>query len=131
MTIAYNVRGYSSPTAEETPEISENVKGSKRKTLKILQWNCDSLSTKLPELRHRLEKLDIDVCLIQETKLNSNSTAPKITGYGHMRYGRKAKISGGGLITYVKESLMFDKSSEGCKIATEMCTILVKASRGK
>ena len=113
-------------SSQTTPDVSEKIKGFKHKTLKLLQWNCDSLSTKIPELKDRLSKLDIDICLIQETKLRSHDKTPKIPGYGSVRTDRKSNTSGGGLITYIKDTLVFDRASEGCRTATEMSSIRVK-----
>ena len=73
----------------------------KKDQLKILQWNSDVLSTKVDELRTRAAELDLDVILIQETKLSGRNTTPRIHGYKEAirTYGTIAK--GGGILCYV------------------------------
>lgn len=53
------------------------------------------------ELQDRLKMQDIDVCLVQETKLRLTHRTPTIKGYGAVRSDRKGGIDGG-LITYIK-----------------------------
>jgi exonuclease III len=74
--------------------------------LKIIQWNADGLKTKIYELRDRLISKDIDICMVQESKLRLGNPTPRILGYAALRDDRKA-LNGGGLITYVKLSLIF------------------------
>ena len=50
------------------------------RNLRILQWNADGLNTKIAELNSVTKKLDIDVVLIQETKLTASSSTPNIQG---------------------------------------------------
>ena len=67
--------------SEPTEEISEQVKGSISRSLKIMQWNADGLGPKAMELEHRIKKEYTDICAIQKTKLNPKYKAPSIAGY--------------------------------------------------
>ena len=58
------------------------------------------------ELQDRLKKQDIDVCLVQETKLRLTHRTQTIKGYGAVRSDRKGGI-GGCLIIYIKNTLVF------------------------
>ena len=93
-------------------EVSEFYKGSDKldlDALSILQWNADGLSTKVVELRERLVAENIDVCVIQETKLKHDLVSPKIYGYKTiLRADRKGTISGGGLLIYAKETIVVE-----------------------
>ena len=59
---------------------ASNMKLFTKESLRILQWNADSLATKIGELRDRVKQLEVDVILIQETKLRGKPT-PRIPGY--------------------------------------------------
>ena len=110
---------------EETAETSEKVKGSTEDDIVIMQWNCDSLLRKVPELKDRLRRRNVGICLIQETKLSKKMSTPKIPGYTAIRTDRKVNISGGGIIAYVKETLIPDVKLEAFKLATEVCSFRI------
>ena len=60
-----------------------------RDGLKIIQWNVDGLSTSLVDLMVLVEKEpDIDVFLIQETKLLPTAPDPRLAGYTAIRRDR-------------------------------------------
>ena len=109
-------------STEDTAATSERVKGSTKDNILIMQWNCDSLLKKVKELKDRLHERSVDICLIQETKLSSNMSSPRIDGYTAIRLDRKVNISGGGLIAYIKETLIPDVKLEAFKLATEVCS---------
>jgi len=54
---------------------------TKETTLKILQLNIDSILSKIEELKEFIKKNDIDIFMIQETKLIKNDKTPRIPGY--------------------------------------------------
>uniref|UniRef100_A0A1I8J844 PWWP domain-containing protein n=2 Tax=Macrostomum lignano TaxID=282301 RepID=A0A1I8J844_9PLAT len=81
---------------------------------KILQWNCDHLHAKSTELAKLLDEEDVDVALIQETKLRTEDPDPCIPGYALQRSDRRREIGcwkarGGGLAIIVKEEWSFKK----------------------
>ena len=80
------------------------------RTIRILQLNVDSLLSKLDDLKGFIEKEDIDVFVIQETKLIRKDRLPKIPGFAIERQDRqqpkgKEGNRGGGLITGVSLKL--------------------------
>ena len=84
-----------------------------------MQWNADTISTKQFELRDRLLKEDIDICLVQETYLSSKDRTPKIKGYDGVYQTDRTYAKGGGLITYVRTELVFDKIGKARQDSTE------------
>ena len=110
--------------------VSESLRKQYKPSLKIYQWNADGLSTKIYELKHRLLKHDIDICMIQETKLRLGDSTPRIPGYACLRDDRKA-MYGGGLITYIKETLVYERIGYGTRWATEVMTFRTKLGRNK
>ena len=94
------------PTFNETAsESAGRATGTHKDTLRIIQWNADTISTKALELQERLMKDDIDICLIQESKLSENSRTPRFEGYVGIRADRKLKNVGGDLITLLRSTL--------------------------
>ena len=72
-----------------------------KSTLSILHWNARGLKYKEDELQEYLVKNDIDVYLIQETKLKTGSDrTPVIDGYKFLRSDRIG-ANGGGQATSV------------------------------
>ena len=74
--------------------------------LKILQWNCNGIKTKLQELISFINQHQIKVIALQETKLNSNSTSPEIPNFTLVRKDR-TKDRGGGIAIFVHKSILF------------------------
>ena len=100
-------RNYTSPYTAVT-EVSEKVKGTENKSLRVLQWNADGINTKIHELKSRLLSENIDVCNIQESKLRPHMPTPKLPGY---KAAKRVDRKGGGdvgLITSVKDTLVFE-----------------------
>jgi ribonuclease HI len=116
--------GTATETADDAPH-------KPKKSLRIMQWNADGLSTKIDELRERLTEADIDVCIIQETKLRPNTKTPTIKGYASIRADRKSQDGGGGLISYIKDSLVFERIRDETKDGTETSTFKVKMGKRK
>ena len=80
----------------------------KKDTIKILQWNADGINPKIHELTDILSSHEVDIAMIQESKLTAKQQTPVVEGYAAVRSDRQdAKFPGGGLITYVHHSLPF------------------------
>ena len=113
---------------EDTPE-SGQIKGETKQSLRIIQWNADSITTKVLELQDRLSAEDIDICLIQETKLKKGARDPKLEGYECIRADRKLKNAGGGLLILIKKTLVFEELDAVAIEATESLSIKVRMDK--
>ena len=114
--------------AEDTLE-SGKIRGETKQSLRIVQWNADSISTKILELQDRLTSDDIDVCLVQETKLKEGSRTPKLEGYTCIRADRKLKNAGGGLLILIKSSIIYEQLDAVAIEATESLSIKVRMDK--
>ena len=110
-------------------EGKSNVKGFKEKNLRIMQWNADHMKSKLPELKTQLRTHDVDICMIQETKLGPTDTLPKIPGYTVIRHDRKGGIKGGGLVCLLKETISHAITITASHTATEVLGIKIKCQK--
>ena len=108
-----------------------NVKKQVKSSLHIMQWNADGISTKVSELESRLIKGDYDICLLQETKLRPGKSTPSIKGYVSIRTDRPRQDGGGGLLVYIKNSLIFERVQESSKSGTESSTFRVRIGKKK
>jgi exonuclease III len=82
--------------------------------LTILQRNADALLSNIEELRGYIEEKDIDIFMIQETKLISTDIdiEKKFPGFTVKRQDRPQKIGcernrGGGVMVGIKKSIPF------------------------
>ena len=81
--------------------------GEPKNRLKILQWNCESISNKKLQLTNKLKNADIDIACMQESHLQSH---PKhgnrftIRGYQTFKQDRKNGPKGG-VITLVRNDI--------------------------
>jgi len=78
-----------------------------KNSLRILQWNADGIKPKLHELEMRMKESDIDVAIIQESKLKKGDRSPILPGYASIRCDRPGESAGGGLISFIRHSLTF------------------------
>ena len=90
------------------PQQQQNNNNNRSYDLKILQWNCNGIKSKLTELSNFLHQHQIKVAVIQETKLNNNSTSPDIPNFTFVRKDRDTD-NGGGLAIYIHKSIQFLK----------------------
>ena len=110
----------------ELPGISESREGKTRDSLKIMQWNACYIKTKLSELTNVLHSENIDVLLVQETHLTPEEADPRINGYSSCRGKDRTTMKGGGLITYIKDSLNHEKQAKNRKNGTEVQTVRIQ-----
>jgi len=94
-----------------------------KSALSILHWNARGLKYKEDELQEYLVKNDIDVCLIQETKLKTErDRTPVIDGYKFLRSDRIG-ANGGGLATLVKKNISYEEVLRAQKGGTEILVV--------
>ena len=95
-----------------------------------LQWNADGIDTKVAELNRLV--VELNVVLIQETKLTSRSKTPKIHGFTAVRQDRpNAEFPGGGLFTYVRQDLAFRRIGGAKNGNIEALSISIQHKVGK
>ena len=101
------------PSPEDTETRTQyKTKNTKIETLKILQYNIDSLLSKTEELKTLLKDEDIGILAIQETKLIAKDKLPKILGYTLLRRDRTQLIGneknrGGGLLIGIRKDIPY------------------------
>ena len=139
---ACTARSRQAPT--HTPNV-DTVAGSSplvtsRSSLKVIHWNVDGLSTSLVDLHVLVEREpDIDVLMVQETKLLPTAPDPRIPGYVGIRRDRPTPprgggARGGGLMTFVKEDLphrLVDAYSGDEHHGTECLAVEIQLSQGR
>jgi exonuclease III len=82
------------------------------KPIITMQWNADSLKTKKEELKEFLNKYNIDIFLIQETKMLETDKIPDFPGYTILSKPRKQfpgnhMNRGGGLLIGIRNKLPY------------------------
>ena len=127
--------------ATETPgESCYGIAPTSGTTLRILQLNIDSLMSKIEELKRFLKKHNIDVFVLQETKLIKNDRSPRIPGYTIIRKDRqqpkgKERNRGGGLITGIRDTIPYKHVNIEIRGAmdrlTEWLTVEIPTRKGK
>ena len=95
-----------------------------RAGLRIMQWNANGLKNKMVTLEDKTRLLEIYIILIQESKLSSSDTNPKLKGYATIRKGR-AVGRGGGLVTFIKEDIPFTVIDHSNGVPNSMLEILM------
>ena len=102
----------------DTNHVKPTTTKKENRNIKILQLNINGIKSKLLELKQLLEEENIDIAVIQETKLHPSSKNPTIPNYSFYRQDRpmssssiKTKINGGGLIMYIKNNLPYTNTA--------------------
>ena len=78
------------PPPQPAPSPPTNFTGN----LNILQYNINGISGKLDELLHFMEKDNIKIAAIQETKLTDKSKLPNINNFNMVRKDRGVNKGG-------------------------------------
>ena len=105
---------------------------AKRLNLRILQWNADGIGNKGAELEECMIRMNVNVAVIQQSKLGVNRRTLTFAGYVVVRKdrvnGRRSRERmGGGLITVIKKDLVYKelngwkgKTTEGMRVAIDV-----------
>lgn len=104
----------------------------------VMQWNCDHLRSKIPELEQWLQDHGVVVAALQETKLREEDGIVKVRGFEVVRRDRcrgrgRAGARGGGLVTLVKSGWAYEVLGEGWSDASgvEFLGVRVKNEQGE
>ena len=73
--------------------------------------------------------MDLDVILVQETKLKEKDRTPFIKGYREAMRADRTITGGGGLLCYIKDSLVFEKLYKKAKAGTEVAAFRVRLDK--
>ena len=91
---------------------SDKNKNKKKKVreLRMIQWNADSYLSKKEEFANIVYERNIDIFVIQETKMITGDDTPTLPGYEIKRREREQEVGselnrGGGLIIGVKDNI--------------------------
>lgn len=104
--------GQGSVRVSDVRGVNEGSSGGEAVGLKVVQWNCDHLQSKVAELEVFLEEHAIDVALLQETKMRAEDTNLRVRGYDVVRKDRWRAAQnrwtrGGGLVALVRKGLAY------------------------
>lgn len=79
--------------------------------LKLGHWNANGLVEKWSELKNFIVKHNVDVMLVNETKLSKNKLSA-VPGYTIIRQDRLGTTVGGGLVIVVKNTINYQEINE-------------------
>ena len=86
----------------------------------LLQWNINSIKTKFPKLEHLLNKENVGIVALQETK-NPTNKLIKIRGYNV--YQKDRNIRGGGVLLAVHNSIPSSPIIINTNLEIVACTV--------
>lgn len=75
------------------------------KKLNLCHWNANGINKKSCELQHFIAEHNLDVVLLNETKLATRMKTPRIQGFDSYRRDRQSSNPGGGVLIYVKKDV--------------------------
>ena len=106
-----NANPMPAPNPTSNPEFRTKSTNTCSK-LTILQWNADSIISKVQELREYLQEKEIDIFMVQETKLITSDKTPKFKNFTIIRQDRVQRKGdennrGGGLLVGVKDTIPY------------------------
>ena len=101
---------YPKPDNKQVEYVTGKGSGDIINELKIIQWNADAYLSKKEEFANMVLEMDIDIFVIQETKMIMVDKKPEIPGYEIKRRDRPQHKGnednrGGGLITGIKDTI--------------------------
>ena len=98
------------PTPQIPKPLSSPIttKASDGDPFTILQFNANGIGNKQVELGDFLERHEVEVAVIQESKLTLNSRTPNIQNFTTVRKDRDLG-QGGGLLTLIHKSINFSR----------------------
>ena len=118
--VAFQMQGWCCPkciqqqnaTGQPTNQpirLDPKTTGAKQAQIRILQWNANGIHRELPLLEELLEKNNVDIACIQESRLLPKDRTPELHHFNAIRRDRpvQGEARGGGLLTYVRKTLSY------------------------
>jgi exonuclease III len=100
-----------------------------KKTLKIIHWNCNSIRNKIYEFENFINTENIDIILLNETKindLNANLLFNKLINYKYIHKQRNGKNGAGGVAIILKKNINFEQLNIFDNLHLELLAINIK-----
>ena len=106
----------STPSVNPTPQPVSVVADRRQRIrkiqrLRIIQWNVDGIKTSAVDLQSLLRQREVDVVLVQESKLSSKDKTPSFPGFSVLRRDRPSGLcraeDKGGVMTLVRSDIPF------------------------
>ena len=91
------------------PRLQSDIMSISPESFRVLQWNCNGLRNKLPEITDFMFRNDIKIAAIQETKIPPSSSLSSFNGYHILRRDRTDR--GGGLAFVLHHDVTFRQIS--------------------
>ena len=108
-----------STTNKQPPTAPITTSKPKDDTFNILQLNANGIGNKLSELERFLEKHNLKVATLQESKLTSKSRKPCIKNFTTVRRDRP-QGQGGGLLIFIHKSINFHQQPQSPKTLSDL-----------
>jgi exonuclease III len=107
-----------------------NNKNNEVKNIKnILLWNCNKIENKIDELFYTLDKENIDIICLNETKLEKDFEAA-ILNHPNYNYVVKSRNKfGGGVSIIIKKHIKYEEIEEINKFEVELICIKIKINK--
>lgn len=99
------------------------------KSLQAAFWNCNGLRRHRYELANFVNRHDLDVVMLSETRLNDNHRDPILVGYSIYRTDRPNGV-GGGTAIFVRKSIRHHVAPIGGLQSLEATGVLISTTRG-
>ena len=120
------------PPPTQPPPAPTTTSKPKDDTFNILQFNANGVGNKLLEWERFLEKHNVKVAAIQESKLTSKSRKPCIKNFTTVRRDRP-QGQGGGLLIFIHNSINFHQQPQSPETLSDLhleeLTISAKAGK--
>ena len=107
------------PPPTQPPPAPTTTSKPKDDTFNILQFNANGIGNKLSELERFLEKHNVKVAAIQESKLTSKSRNPSIKNFTTVRRDRP-QGQGGGLLIFIHKSINFHQQPQSPETLSDL-----------
>ena len=108
------------PPPAQPPPAPTTTSKPKDDTFNILQFNANGIGKKLSELERFLEKHNVKVAAIQESKLTSKSRNTSIKNFTTVRRDRP-QGQGGGLLIFIHKLINFHQQLQSPETLSDLC----------